>query len=245
MRNELQIQQQELSKTDEHEARQKKRGQARAAITELIRNQPKGIHLTANEVFDRLKESGLDVSLSSVYRTLGSLKSDGAVTVLSGERGVRYEAHDAEHDHDHLICLECNYTIEFVDDLLSGFGQSLARQSGYDYKRSQFDIYGLCQECQSKSAEHKIRKTMASLQELQEQILKAGDLIYTALSHFETRKIESGCESVETLVQLFELLQEELHACTKQLPTAGTAAATKKRAASQPKVSQASLGNQR
>jgi len=194
----------------------RRRGQARKLIIELIQNLPQGTHLTAAEVYKRVKQLGLDLSLSTVYRTLGMLKAEGIVTSLSGEHGSRYEAHDEDHDHDHLICLGCGYTVEFVDDLLKGFGQVLAKKSGYEFKRSQFDLYGLCQECQSKSEQFKIRQAVGTLHDLEEQLAKVETLIRNSLAHFEGRKIDKGCESMETLIKLFDYLQTSLQSCVSK-----------------------------
>lgn len=191
----------------------RRRGQARKLIIELIQNLPQGTHLTAAEVYDQVKKQGLDLSLSTVYRTLGMLKAEGIITSLSGEHGSRYEAHDEDHDHDHLICLSCGFTVEFVDDLLKGFGQVLAKKNGYDFKRSQFDLYGLCQECQSKSEQFKIRQAVGTLRDVDEQLEKIEALIRTSLMHFEARKIDKGCDSMEALIKLFDHLQSDLQTC--------------------------------
>jgi Fur family ferric uptake transcriptional regulator len=191
----------------------KRRGQARKFISELIQNLPQGIHLTAGEVYDRVQQAGLNLSLSTVYRTLGLLKAEGVVQALSGEHGSRYEAHDDDYDHDHLICLSCGYTVEFVDDLLKGFGQVLAKKSGYEFKSSRFDLYGLCQECQSKSEEYKIRQTVSTLQTTFEQLGRLEGAAQNALGQFEARKLDKGCESIELLLESIDQLQSDLHKC--------------------------------
>lgn len=188
----------------------RRRGQARKLIASLIQSVPQGTHLTAAEVYQLAKESGADLSLSTVYRTLGLLKAEGSISSVSGEHGIRYEPHDEDHDHDHLICLECGYTVEFVDELLQGFGQVLARKNGYEFKRSRFDLYGLCQQCQSKSGEHKIRQSIACLHDVRENLEKLQHLINTAVGHFESRKIDKGCEAMDSVIDLLDHLQSEV-----------------------------------
>jgi Fur family ferric uptake transcriptional regulator len=190
-----------------------RRGQARGFIAELIQSLPQGTHITACEVYERVQQAGLNLSLSTVYRTLGLLKAQGVVQALSGEHGSRYEAHDDDHDHDHLICLSCGFTVEFVDDLLKGFGQVLAKRNGYEFKRSRFDLYGLCQECQAKSSEFKIRQTVSRLQTAGVQMERYEITIASATSHFEARRLDRGCEAVATMLQELEQLQSELRAC--------------------------------
>jgi Fur family ferric uptake transcriptional regulator len=85
-------------------------GDTQSAIASIVKGLPKGTHLTAGEVYEKAKELGLDVSLSTVYRTLHRLKTHGDVSTVSGERGVRYEIHEEGENHDHLICLGCGLT---------------------------------------------------------------------------------------------------------------------------------------
>ncbi len=169
-----------------------RRGQARKFILDLVQKQPQGTHLTAAEIYDRLREAGWELSLSNVYRTLGMLKADGSLSSVAGEHGIRYEAHDSNHDHDHLICLSCGLAIEFVDELIQGFGQVLAKKSGYEFKRSRFDLFGLCSDCQSKSEEHQTKQLIASLNEVAQRRLKMDDLIKSSLHHYGSRKMDRG-----------------------------------------------------
>lgn len=198
----------------------RRKGQARKFIAELIQGLPQGQHITAGEVYSRVQEAGLNLSLSTVYRTLGSLKADGVVQALSGEHGSRYEAHDEDNDHDHLICLSCGFTVEFVDDLLKGFGQVLARRNGYEFKRSRFDLYGLCQDCQSKSEEFKIRQALTTLQTAEDQLASIGSVLRSASSAFENRKTERALESTEQVVRSLEQLQNMLSSCLAKFETA-------------------------
>jgi len=194
-----------------------RRGQARKFIIDLIQHLPQGIHLTAGEVFDRVQQSGLNLSLSTVYRTLSMLKAEGVVQSLSGEHGSRYEAHDDDHDHDHLICLSCGYTVEFVDELLKGFGQVLAKRSGYEFKRSRFDLYGLCQDCQAKSEQFKIKQALATLESAQDQLERAESSVETAHGFIEARRIDKGRETMDALIQELKRLQESLELCRAKL----------------------------
>ena len=140
------------------------------------------------------------------------MTAEGVVQALSGEHGNRYEAHDDDHDHDHLICL-AGFTIEFVDDLLKGFGRVLAKRNGYEFKRSRFDLYGLCQQCQEKSSEFKIRQTVTRLQTAGVQMQRYEITIASATGHFEARRLDRGCEAVAAMLQEMEQLQSELRAC--------------------------------
>ncbi len=98
-------------------------GQSQESISTIVKSFPKGTHVTAAEVYERALEMGYELSLSTVYRNLHRLKADGNVNTVSGDRGMRYEPSEEGPDHDHLICLGCGLTIEFIDDLIRGFGK--------------------------------------------------------------------------------------------------------------------------
>lgn len=152
----------------------KQQGQLQQTLEEFIHDLPRGIHLTAPEVYKRAKENGLKVSLSTVYRTLNHLSEQGQVQALSGEHGRRYESAGVGHDHDHLICLKCGLTIEFEDDLIGGFGRTVAERKGYDYHNSRFDILGLCPQCKvAKSADRDVINMLASLSDQAETLAQA------------------------------------------------------------------------
>ncbi len=110
---------------------------------------PDGIHLSAQELHQHLLNLGYAVSLSSVYRVLAKLKSDGDLSSIRSDKQQKYEFKDGLHDH--LICLHCGITIEFTDDFINGLGQTLAKRKGYSYLNSRFDIFGFCDICQKSS----------------------------------------------------------------------------------------------
>jgi len=139
-------------------------GKIRKSIAELVNSLPRGTHLTAGEVYRRAKDQGLAVSLSTVYRALNRLREEGEVTALTSGRGHKWEAADEETAHDHLICTHCGLTIEFTDNLVSGFGRSVAARKGYDYHSSRFDIFGICENCQSQDEHFRHQKLTGRLE---------------------------------------------------------------------------------
>ena len=175
--------------------------QIQEAIASLVNSLPQGTHLTAPEVHRRAREIGLDVSLSTIYRTLNTLKDSGNVTTLVGERGTRYEAAVDGHDHDHLICLKCGLTIEFVDDLIKGFGKSVAQRKGYEHKSSRFDILGLCSECQAQDQDHKIEHAIDCLVKSSQEAEQAISLCRIAVTAHQARKTARANESAQLALE--------------------------------------------
>jgi Fur family ferric uptake transcriptional regulator len=178
--------------TNENTLAPPRQKQVKQAIAELVKELPKGTHLTAPEVYRAAKDAGVNVSLSTVYRTLNNLQAHGNVTALGSDRGRRYESSGEGEDHDHLICVKCGLTIEFFDDLIRGFGKSVAQRKGFEHKSSRFDILGLCAECKSKDEDHRIEAAVGSLEAAVESLEEAIAICKQSIVLFESRKVAKG-----------------------------------------------------
>ena len=89
-------------------------------------------HLSAEDVYKSLLESGEDVGLATVYRVLTQFESAGLVVRHNFEGGHSvFEMAKGEH-HDHMVCLETNDVIEFFDDVIERRQRELAEQKGYE-----------------------------------------------------------------------------------------------------------------
>ncbi|HEY9868400.1 MAG TPA: transcriptional repressor [Candidatus Obscuribacterales bacterium] len=192
---------------------------AQQSIADLVSSIPRGTHLTAPEVYRRARDLGLQVSLSTVYRTLHLLQAHGNVSTVSGDRGLRYEAAGSGEDHDHLICVKCGLTIEFFDELIRGFGKSVAQRKGFEHKSSRFDILGLCAECRAKDEDHRIEQavsqleeSIASLEEVIESLKRAGAL-------YQSRRTAKAGELVQSAARR---LAEAVTACEETVALSST-----------------------
>lgn len=128
-----------------------RRSEYQSAIASIIKDAPRGTHLTAPEVYAKARDCGLPVSISTVYRTLQRLKEVGNLSTVSGNRKLRYESAEEGPEHDHLICLNCGLTIEFIDERLPAFGKTVAKTKGFIHSKSRFDILGFCAQCRLSS----------------------------------------------------------------------------------------------
>ncbi len=188
------------------------------AIVSIIKGAPQGTHLTAPEVYVKAKQLGLPVSISTVYRTLQRLKVVGNISTVAGDRKLRFESAGTGPEHDHLICLGCGLTIEFVDERLPNFGQAVAKRKGFLPIKSRFDILGYCQKCSKQSndlketkikeqwqeAKHALKTTLSSLDELSQHTLdeqKTARLIASNQQIIEnlTKALES-CQTADKLL---------------------------------------------
>ncbi|WP_206045393.1 ferric iron uptake transcriptional regulator [Oceanicoccus sagamiensis] len=89
-------------------------------------------HLSAEDVYKSLLESGEDVGLATVYRVLTQFETAGLVVRHNFEGGHSvFEMAKGEH-HDHMVCLESNQVIEFVDDVIEQRQHELAEEHGFE-----------------------------------------------------------------------------------------------------------------
>lgn len=102
-------------------------------------------HLTAEDVYHRLRESGEDVGLATVYRVLTQFQAAGLVIRhnFEGGRSV-FEVNQGGH-HDHMVCLECGRVFEFYDPEIEQRQSSVAEKAGFIIEDHSMYLYGVCE----------------------------------------------------------------------------------------------------
>ena len=101
-------------------------GGARSAVVDLMARQH--CCLTAQEIFDRLREDGQVVGIASVYRALDLLSRMGLVRRLDLAEAAYYEpAHPGGEHHHHVVCDRCGKVSQFEDEALETAIERLAR----------------------------------------------------------------------------------------------------------------------
>ena len=105
-------------------------------------------HISAEEIFAKLKEKYPYANISTVYRTLDLLKELGLAAEIEVGDGIsRY--HVREHSkHHHLICNKCGVTIELPEADLQPLAASLLTNHKFKADVRHLAIFGLCSECQ-------------------------------------------------------------------------------------------------
>jgi Fur family ferric uptake transcriptional regulator len=118
----------------------------RSAILELLREGRS--FLTAQEMHDALRDKGLKIGLTTVYRNLQLMASANEVDVLRREDGeLMFRRCDADAHHHHLVCRSCGYTVELANDQLETWTRSLARKHRFSDVRHDLELFGLCRAC--------------------------------------------------------------------------------------------------
>ena len=89
-------------------------------------------HLSAEDVYKLLLSAGEDVGLATVYRVLTQFESAGLVIRHNFEEGHAIFELSSEHHHDHMVCVETNQVIEFVNKEIEVLQHKIAEEHGYE-----------------------------------------------------------------------------------------------------------------
>ena len=89
-------------------------------------------HLSAEDMYKELLDSGEDIGLATVYRVLTQFEAAGLVTRHNFEGGHSvFELDDGEH-HDHMVCVDTGEVIEFSNEEIEKLQHEMAEAHGYE-----------------------------------------------------------------------------------------------------------------
>ncbi|MHA7840773.1 MAG: ferric iron uptake transcriptional regulator [Gammaproteobacteria bacterium] len=104
-------------------------------------------HLSAEEIFNQLRETGEDIGLATVYRVLAQFCDAGLAIRRDFQEGFSvFELEQGEH-HDHLVCVNCGKVVEFVDEIIEQRQMAIAKEKGFTITDHSLNLYGKCQRC--------------------------------------------------------------------------------------------------
>jgi Fur family ferric uptake transcriptional regulator len=108
-------------------------------------------HMSAEDVYKAMLDSGEEVGLATVYRVLTQFEQAGLVTRHHFEGGHSvFELNEGKH-HDHILCVKCGRVDEFVDKVIEERQIRIAEEKGYSMTDHSLYIYGICTNCQQQS----------------------------------------------------------------------------------------------
>lgn len=125
----------------------------REKILDIFTLLPEGEHLSAEDLQNILRRENSDISLATSYRTLKLLASLGVLRELDfAEDHKHYELTrtDGGAEHQHMICVECGHTEEFVLEPVTDLASQVAQQAGFVLLDTQLKLFGRCQTCAAK-----------------------------------------------------------------------------------------------
>ena len=126
----------------------------RVAVLSVLSMEPDS-HLTAEEIYDKVRVSSPDIGLATVYRTIQILLELKIIDRIHLDDGyVRYELghvyeDEVSHHHHHLICVKCGRVMSFRGDLLEEFESRIERETGFQIQDHEVKLYGYCTDCQN------------------------------------------------------------------------------------------------
>lgn len=108
-----------------------------------------GRQVSAQELFERLRERVPGIGRATVFRTLEALVASGVARRL--ERGGHvygYVACRPEHHH-HLACDRCGRVEEIDEAFVAPVAERVSSELGFRIDDGRVDFYGLCATCQA------------------------------------------------------------------------------------------------
>ncbi len=136
------------------DSRSKYKTRHREVILDYFVKMP-GIHITAGEVYKGLKDRGVSIGQSTVYRQLESLVEEGILNkyIIDENSPACFEFEEEDnHCHKeiffHCKCESCGKLIHLQCDEIEEIEEHLIKEHKFfmDPKRTVF--YGLCEACQ-------------------------------------------------------------------------------------------------
>ena len=128
----------------------------RLVVLEVLAENPEQ-HLTAEDIYERVKAANPDIGLATVYRTVQLLLELELIDRINlDDSFVRYEIGDImgkkqhHHRHHHLICLKCGRVSAFQEDMLEALETGVQEALGFQVTDHEVKLYGYCRDCSEK-----------------------------------------------------------------------------------------------
>ena len=110
----------------------------------------KGEHKTAEDIYLLLKNQGLSVGKTTVYRHLDKLTNEGVVRrfTVGDNSGACYQIADSHcAEHHHLKCSKCGRLIHMECNFLDDLAGHLEKEHGFILDKGKTVLYGVCSQC--------------------------------------------------------------------------------------------------
>ena len=102
----------------------------RRRILEILEGAP-ARHMSAEDVYKLLLESGEEIGLATVYRVLTQFEGAGLVQRHHFQSGHAVFELAGEGHHDHMVCRDCGRVEEFYDRVIEERQDALAEAHGF------------------------------------------------------------------------------------------------------------------
>jgi Fur family ferric uptake transcriptional regulator len=120
----------------------------REKILHVFQNLPRGNHLSAEELYYLLEKQSEAISLSTIYRSIKLMSRMGILRELELAEGHKhYELnHPYPNHHHHMVCIQCNRTVEFKNDSILKQSLKQTEKEGFQLIDCQLTVMAICPE---------------------------------------------------------------------------------------------------
>ncbi len=116
----------------------------RAMILDIVKHSDE--HLTAGEVFERVRQRDPKLAYGTVYRSLHLLVQHGLIQELTfADQASRYDGRTDRHDH--VYCTTCGLLVDVEVPMALTAKHIAEERSGFSITSHHTVFAGLCPEC--------------------------------------------------------------------------------------------------
>ena len=116
----------------------------RAVVLDVVKQSDE--HLTAGEVFERVRQRDPKVAYGTVYRSLHLLVQHGLIQELTfADQASRYDGRTERHDHVH--CMACGLLLDVEVPMALTAKHIAEERSGFTITSHHTVFAGTCPEC--------------------------------------------------------------------------------------------------
>lgn len=99
-------------------------------------------HMTAEQIFEVLRQTYPNVVLATVYNNLNKLWKENLIRKVSAE-GMT-DRYDRMEKHDHLMCRKCG---KLIDVSLKDLTETFEKQLGFSILSYDLKLLYICEDC--------------------------------------------------------------------------------------------------
>ena len=102
----------------------------RIKILQILESAPEW-HMTAEDIYQALRDAEEDVGIATVYRVLTQFEAAGLITRHSFDNGPAVYELDRGDSHDHMVCTESGRVVEFHSAEIEELREKVAKDNGF------------------------------------------------------------------------------------------------------------------
>ena len=102
----------------------------RIKILQILESAPDW-HMTAEDIYQALRDAQEDVGIATVYRVLTQFEAAGLIIRHSFDNGPAVYELDRGDSHDHMVCTETGQVVEFLSPDIQKIQEEIAHKHGF------------------------------------------------------------------------------------------------------------------